>query len=298
MLLNTTFHTFTYVFHYSLTRALSKLSKWLREFTCTSLKTWCAWAQSLHSCLTLCDPRTVAHQAALSMGILQARILEWVAMPSSRGSSWPRDRTCISCVPCTAGWFFTTEPLSTWGACLLRKDVTASCSCSASIQFTPYWTDQASRAVFVAHSLIHLFEFSSCHWPVVVFQKQSMVKFKVIGQGSWWSKENISIVFSDIEAEFEERQTGRPSDSDGLNQLLPSSASLPARVLWVWDLGNPYSVRLFSLAVGLTWMEGEMGVTTGHWAFVHVKGKDTKLEQLLLKACLPHIPTQSSNYNA
>ena len=31
-------------------------------------------------------------------GILQARILEWVAMPSSRGSSWPRDRTCVSCI--------------------------------------------------------------------------------------------------------------------------------------------------------------------------------------------------------
>ena len=39
---------------------------------------------------------TVACQAPLSMGILQAKILEWVAMPSSRGSSWPRDRTCIS----------------------------------------------------------------------------------------------------------------------------------------------------------------------------------------------------------
>ena len=36
-------------------------------------------------------PWTVAHQASLSMGILQARILEWVAMPSSRGSSQPRD---------------------------------------------------------------------------------------------------------------------------------------------------------------------------------------------------------------
>ena len=36
-------------------------------------------------------PWTVAHQAPLSMGILQARILEWVAMPSSRGSSQPRD---------------------------------------------------------------------------------------------------------------------------------------------------------------------------------------------------------------
>ena len=32
-------------------------------------------------------PWTVAHQAPLSIGILQARILEWVAMPSSKGSS-------------------------------------------------------------------------------------------------------------------------------------------------------------------------------------------------------------------
>ena len=36
--------------------------------------------------------------------ILQARILEWVAIPFSRGSYWPRDRTCISCI---AGRFFT-----------------------------------------------------------------------------------------------------------------------------------------------------------------------------------------------
>ena len=37
-------------------------------------------------------------------GILQARILEWVAIPFSRGSSWPRDRTQVSCI---AGRFFT-----------------------------------------------------------------------------------------------------------------------------------------------------------------------------------------------
>ena len=43
-------------------------------------------------------------------GILQARILEWVAMPSSRGSSQPRVQTSNSCVSCTAGRFFTTEP--------------------------------------------------------------------------------------------------------------------------------------------------------------------------------------------
>ena len=45
------------------------------------------------SCPTLCDPWTVARQALLSMGILQARTLEWVAMPSFRGSSQPRDQT-------------------------------------------------------------------------------------------------------------------------------------------------------------------------------------------------------------
>ena len=43
-------------------------------------------------------------------GIFQSRILEWVAMPSSRGSSWPRDWTPVSCGSCTAGGFFTTEP--------------------------------------------------------------------------------------------------------------------------------------------------------------------------------------------
>ena len=52
-------------------------------------------------------PWTLAHQVPLSMGILQARILEWVAMPSSRGSSQPRDQTHVSCI---TGGFFTIEP--------------------------------------------------------------------------------------------------------------------------------------------------------------------------------------------
>ena len=38
------------------------------------------------------------------------RILEWVAISSSRGSSQPRDRTQISCISCIAGGFFTIEP--------------------------------------------------------------------------------------------------------------------------------------------------------------------------------------------
>ena len=54
-------------------------------------------------------PWTVACQVSLFM-ISQARILEWVAIFYSRGSSQPRDRTCISCVSsCFKGKFFTTE---------------------------------------------------------------------------------------------------------------------------------------------------------------------------------------------
>ena len=59
----------------------------------------------LLSCVRLfVTPRTVASQTPLSMGILQARIVEWVAMPSSRGSSQPRDQTQV---PHTAGGFLT-----------------------------------------------------------------------------------------------------------------------------------------------------------------------------------------------
>ena len=51
-------------------------------------------------------PWTIAHQAPGSSvyGILQERILKWVAIPFSRGSSWPNDQTWVSCI---AGRFFT-----------------------------------------------------------------------------------------------------------------------------------------------------------------------------------------------
>ena len=45
------------------------------------------------SCPTLCNPMDCPHQALLSMGFLQARVLEWVAISFSRGSSLPREGT-------------------------------------------------------------------------------------------------------------------------------------------------------------------------------------------------------------
>ena len=57
---------------------------------CAVLSHWVVWL--------FATPWTVACQTPLSMGILQARILEWVAMPFSKGSSRPRYRTRVSCI--------------------------------------------------------------------------------------------------------------------------------------------------------------------------------------------------------
>ena len=68
----------------------------------------CSGAQS---CPTLFDPMDCSPLNSSVHGIFQARILEWVGISSSRGSSWPRDRTLISCKsPTLACRFFTTEP--------------------------------------------------------------------------------------------------------------------------------------------------------------------------------------------
>ena len=71
----------------------------------------CMCAISLQSCPTLCNPMNCTLSGSSVHGILQARIWESVAMPSSRGSSPPRDWTHISCSSCIAGRFFTTDPL-------------------------------------------------------------------------------------------------------------------------------------------------------------------------------------------
>ena len=56
-------------------------------------------AKSLHSCVTPCHPMNCNPPGPFDHGILQARVLEWVAMPSSRGSSRPRDRTVSPAAP-------------------------------------------------------------------------------------------------------------------------------------------------------------------------------------------------------
>ena len=70
------------------------------------IPSWHLWT-FLHACvcaqfgLALCDPMGCSLPGSSVHGIFQARILERVAISVSRGSSWPRDWTCISCISCS-----------------------------------------------------------------------------------------------------------------------------------------------------------------------------------------------------
>ena len=71
----------------------------------------CVCGKPLQLYPTLCDPMDCSLPGSSVHGILQARILEWVAMPSpSRRSSWHRDQTYVFCGSCIAGRFFSPEP--------------------------------------------------------------------------------------------------------------------------------------------------------------------------------------------
>ena len=75
------------------------------------MQEYCIWmcAQSFKSCVTLCDPMECNPPGSSVHGILQARILEWVAISFSRGSSQPRNRLCLSSSPALADRLFTTR---------------------------------------------------------------------------------------------------------------------------------------------------------------------------------------------
>ena len=70
-------------------------------------------------------PWTVAHQAPLSMGFFRPRILERAALSCSRGSSWRRDRTRISCI-------------GMWGS-LPLSHLGSPCPSSACVYFFSFW---------------------------------------------------------------------------------------------------------------------------------------------------------------
>ena len=78
----------------------------------TAFMTQCARMLPLQLCPALCNPKDCSPPGSSVHGIPQARLLEWVAIPLSRGSSQPRDRTTSLMSPALAEGFFTTS--TTW----------------------------------------------------------------------------------------------------------------------------------------------------------------------------------------
>ena len=106
-------------------------------------------AKLLQSCPTLCKGMDRNLSDSSPHGILQTRILDWVTVPSSRASSWPRDRTClpyVSCIgrqvlsqspgkpSCCAGWQIQPKYKRFTSSSLLGKiEIKIQCQCQYNI---------------------------------------------------------------------------------------------------------------------------------------------------------------------
>ena len=106
------------------------------------------------TCPTLCDPTDCSLTGSSVHRLLQARILEWVAMPSSRGSSRPRDRTWVSH---TAGSFFTL-----WANRETPRTYTHICSFKIMYAFICFWLHWVFIAACCVHSLLAEHKLGSC----------------------------------------------------------------------------------------------------------------------------------------
>ena len=81
---------------------ISSLNKIEIKFGLSTIRQMCVLVAQ--SCLALCNPMDCSPPGSSVRGILQARMLEWVAISFSRGSSWPRDGTRVSWI---SGRLFT-----------------------------------------------------------------------------------------------------------------------------------------------------------------------------------------------
>ena len=97
------------------------------------------------SCPTLCNPMDHSPPGSSVHGILKVRILEWVAIPFSRGSSWPRDQAWVSCL---AGRFFTLWATREALTALVALDHIIDCSKYSYNRYSPIsvWLAQGITA--------------------------------------------------------------------------------------------------------------------------------------------------------
>ena len=107
------------------------------------------WSEVAQLCPTLCDPMNCSLPGFSVHGIFQTRILEWVAISFSRGSSQPRDQIQISCI---AGRLLTG-----WAMREVQKSESESCSVMYSLR---------------PHGLVHeILQAGILEWVAFIFSR-------------------------------------------------------------------------------------------------------------------------------
>ena len=139
----------------------------------------CVCVKTLQLCLTLREPMDCSPPGSSVHGILQARILEWAAIPSSRGSSQPGDWTCISCLQHRpVGSLPLALPGSPW--CVVLQN-----NCNGSIKHR--WSqitaaninEKSSKCCQSSQNVTQSLEVSKCCWenePNSLAQPRAAIK--------------------------------------------------------------------------------------------------------------------------
>ena len=94
------------------------------------------WGEVSQLCPTLCNPMDYSPPGSSTPGIFQTRILEWVAISFSRGSSWPRDQTLVSHIAGRLLTIWTTK-----GIPLVKCKTWSQVSCTSLMGFSVHVMD-------------------------------------------------------------------------------------------------------------------------------------------------------------
>ena len=121
-------------------------------------------------CLTLCDPMDYSPPGSSAHGLFQARVLQWAAISSSRGSSQPRDWTHVSCISCTV-----RQILDHWATWEAHSTLTLQQKADKN---TPEWVWPDSNKTFYPDTTMEISSNFHLAWNIIllIFKPFSNVK--------------------------------------------------------------------------------------------------------------------------
>ena len=139
-----------------------------------------------------CDPMGCSLPGSSVHGISQARILEWVAISFSKGSSWPRDQTLISCIGKQILYLLSHQGSSKGSFRRLLMTLIFQDSSISPLTFSKWLTENFQISKLIAHS--H-FRFQSCSQRKLGLNPNHYTDYNDLGQATWphWFSDLLSM---------------------------------------------------------------------------------------------------------